>query len=314
MNAQLLAARVNLLGPWLRRRFGGPVAKIGLDPGLGCPHRDPATGAGGCRFCSPLAAGRGLAGLPLSEQWRRDRERLIAAAARRGQPPPAMLVYLQAGSATHAPRERLAALFDQVAALPGSAGVIVSTRPDCLDPARWELVTGLARRLPLWLELGLQSAHDATLKAINRGHDRASFDAAVAEAHGRGIDVAAHVILGLPGEGGDQTNATADHLARLGVWGVKLHGLMVLEGAALERDWRAGRFAPWGLEQWAAATAQFLARLPERTVIHRLTADPGADRLLAPDWAADKNLALNRLAHYMVEHDLRQGALCQSDG
>ncbi|MFZ5587414.1 MAG: TIGR01212 family radical SAM protein [Thermodesulfobacteriota bacterium] len=314
MDASVLAARVNLLGPWLRRRFGGPTAKIGLDPGLGCPHRDPVTGAGGCVFCSPLAAGRGLAGLPLAEQWRLGRQRLRAAAARRGQTPPAMLAYLQAGTATHAPPGRLAALFDQVADLPGTAGAIVSTRPDCLDPVRWDMVAALAQRLPLWLELGLQSAHDATLMAINRGHGRASFDTAAAEAHGRGLDVVAHVVLGLPGEGVEQTNATADHLARLGVWGVKLHGLMVLEGAALEREWRAGRFTPWGLEQWAAATAQFLARLPGRVIIHRLAADPGPDRLLAPAWAADKGLALKRLAHYMLEHDLRQGALCPSCG
>lgn len=313
MDAQALAARVNLLGPWLRRRFGGPTTKIGLDPGFGCPHRDPASGAGGCAFCPPLAAGRGQGHLPLAEQWRRGRQRLEAAAARRGQPPPATLAYLQAGTATNAAPERLAALFGEVAALPHAAGVIVSTRPDCIDVPRWDLIAGLARRLPLWLELGLQSAHDATLRAIRRGHDRACFDHAVAQARVRGLDVVAHVILGLPGEGQEHTDATAAHLARLGVWGVKLHGLMVLKGAALERDWRAGELAPWSLDQWAAAAAGFLTRLPGETVIHRLAADPGADRLLAPAWAADKNLALTRLADYMLEHDLRQGALCPSD-
>ncbi|MFH1058260.1 MAG: TIGR01212 family radical SAM protein [Pseudomonadota bacterium] len=310
MDAQLLAARVNLVGPWLRQRFGGPVTKIGLDPGLGCPHRDPVSGAGGCTYCAPLAAGRGQGHLPLSEQWRLGRERLAVAARRRHQPPPAALAYLQAGTATHAPPQRLAAIFAEVAGLPGAAGVILSTRPDCLDPARWELIEELAGGRPFWLELGLQSAHDATLKAIQRGHDRACFDAAVAQARARDINVVAHVVLGLPGEGPAQTDATALHLARLGVWGVKLHGLMVLEGAALEADWRTGRFTPWSLAQWAAATAGFLARLPAATLIHRLAADPGADRLLAPDWAADKNLALARLAHYMLETDLRQGALC----
>lgn len=306
MSRAELGRRVNLLGPWLRRRFGGRVAKVGLDLGLGCPNREH--GRGGCAFCTPLAAGRGLAALPLERQWDQGRQRLAAAAARRGQAPPRMLAYLQAFTSTHAPAPRLAALYARVAALPDAAGVIISTRPDCLDAPRWDLIANLAERLPLWLELGLQSAHDPTLVAIGRGHDRAAFDAAVAQARARGVDVVAHVILGLPGESQTHTNATADHLARLGVWGVKLHQLMILEGSRLAADWRAGRLTPWSLSQWAAAAAGFLARLPEAMVVHRLAADPGPETLLAPDWAANKGLALDALGGYMLEHDLRQGA------
>ncbi|MCA1989633.1 MAG: TIGR01212 family radical SAM protein [Desulfarculus sp.] len=305
MSRAELAGRVNLLGPWLRRRFGGRVAKVGLDLGLGCPNRQP--GRGGCAFCTPLAAGQGLGTLPLERQWDLGRERLAAAAARRGQTPPRMLAYLQAFTSTHAPAPRLAALYARVAALPEVAGVVISTRPDCLDRPRWEVLADLAARQPLWLELGLQSAHDPTLVAIDRGHDRTVFDAAVDQARARGIDVAAHVILGLPGETQRHTDATADHLARLGVWGVKLHQLMVLEGSRLAADWRAGRLTPWSLSQWAAATAGFLARLPEAMVVHRLAADPGPETLLAPDWAANKGLALDALGRYMLEHDLRQG-------
>lgn len=306
MSRAELGRRVNLLGPWLHQRFGGRVAKVGLDLGLGCPNREQ--GRGGCAFCTPLAAGRGLTTLPLERQWDLGRERLGAAAARRGQAPPRMLAYLQAFTSTHAPAPRLAALYARVAALPEAAGVVISTRPDCLDPPRWNLIANLAEQLPLWLELGLQSAHDPTLLAIDRGHDRAAFDTAVAVAQARGVDVVAHCILGLPGETQRHTDTTADHLARLGVWGVKLHQLMVLEGSRLAADWRAGRFLPWSLEEWTAATAGFLALLPEAMVVHRLAADPGLETLLAPDWAANKGLALDALGGYMLEHDLRQGA------
>ncbi len=311
MDAARLAARINLLGPVLKARFGGPVAKIGLDAGLGCPHRGPQ-GRGGCTFCPPGGAGRGLGHLSITRQLELGYQRLAGRAARAGRPLPRLLAYFQAHTSTHAPPGVLAALFQEAIAFPGLAGLVVSTRPDCLDPPRWELISRLAGRLPLWLELGLQSAHEPTLAAINRGHGLACFDAAVAQAKDRGIEVVAHVILGLPGEGLEHTRATARHLAGLGVWGVKMHNLMVLQGAPLADDYQAGRLTPWSLDEWSAAAAGFLARLPRQVVIHRLVADPGPERLLAPAWAARKDLALQALARYMQEHNLSQGDACPS--
>jgi hypothetical protein len=297
---------VNLLGPWLRSRLGGPFAKIGLDAGLGCPHRD-AAGRGGCSFCPPSASGRGLAHLSITEQLNLGRQRLANRAQRGGGPAPLALAYFQAATSTRAPVEVLRGQWEAALALPGLAGLIVSTRPDCLSPSVWDLMAEVRERTLFWLELGLQSAHDFTLAAINRGHDRACFDAAVMEARQRDIPVVAHVILGLPGEAREQTSATARHLAALGVWGVKMHSLMVLEGAALAQDWREGRLVPWSLDQWAAA--EFLALLPRETTIHRLAADPGGDRLLAPEWAGGKGLALTTLTRYMMGHGLRQGGM-----
>ena len=309
MRAADLAARVNLLGPVLRRRFGGPVAKIGLDAGLGCPNRDGSIGRGGCSFCPPAGAGHGLGALPIARQIELGQARLAARAARRHESPPLALAYFQAHTSTHAPAERLRGLFEPALTMPGLVGVIVSTRPDCLDGPRWDLLVEMAARRPLWLELGLQSAHAPSLRAMDRGHDLACFDTAVAEARRRGLEVVAHVILGLPGEGSEEVRATARHLAGLGVWGVKMHNLMVLEGARLAGDLAAGRFRPWGLEEWVEAAASFLRLLPPEIVVHRLAADPGPDRLIAPGWAASKGLALARLAGYMLENDLRQGDL-----
>jgi uncharacterized protein len=303
-----LPSLINLLGPWLRARLGEPCAKIGLDSGLGCPTRD-AAGLGGCSFCPPSASGRGLSHLSIGEQLDLGWRGLVERAGRKGRRPPLPLAYFQAASNTNAPPQTLRALWEQALAFPGLAGLIISTRPDCLSPAIWDLLSEMNRRAFFWLELGLQSAHDPTLRAIGRGHDLACFDAAVAQARARGIMVVAHVILGLPGETRELTCATARHLADLGVWGVKMHSLMVLEGAALAEDFRAGSFTPWDLPQWVEAAAEFLGLLPPETVIHRLAADPGGDRLLAPDWAGRKNLALTALAGYMMEHGLRQGGL-----
>lgn len=305
MDARRLAQRLNLLGPWLRERLGGPTAKVVLDAGLGCPNRDGTISRGGCSFCPPHGAGRGQGHLPLAQQLDQGLQRL----ARRGRPV-AALAYFQAFSSTHGPAPHLAELYEQALDRPEIRGLVISTRPDCLDGPRWEVLADLSRRSLLWLELGLQSAHDSTLAALGRGHDVACFDRAVSEAHKRGIMVVAHVILGLPGEDMAHTAATAEHLARLGVWGVKLHNLMVLQGARLADDYRAGRLELWSRRQWAEAAADFVARLPASTVLHRLAADPGPDHLLAPAWATGKQANLAALAQALEEADLEQGKLC----
>lgn len=310
MDAGRLAARINLLGPVLKARFGGPVAKIGLDAGLGCPQRGGPRGLPGCAYCPPGGSGRGLGHLSITTQLELGRQRLEARAARAGRPLPRLLAYFQAHTSTNAPAATLAPLFQEALDFPGLAGLVISTRPDCLDGPRWDLLGRLHGRLPLWLELGLQSAHEPTLAALGRGHDLACFDQAVAEAKARSIEVVAHVILGLPGEGPEHTAATARHLAGLGLWGVKMHNLMVLEGAPLAVNYAAGRFIPWSLEEWRVAAARFLTLLPRGMVIHRLAADPGPDRLLAPHWAARKDLALKALAGYMQENNLCQGDAC----
>lgn len=308
MDAGLLAGRVNLVGPWLKQRFGAKAVKIGLDPGLGCPHRQGGTGPGGCAFCPPGGAGK-RAGKPLAAQLDEGLASLARRAEQSGRPRPKALAYLQAFCGTFGPLDELAGLYQAVADTPGVDGMIVSTRPDCLDGPRWDLLAGLARRLPLWLELGLQSASDATLAAINRGHDVACFDRAVRRAKQRGIRCVAHVILGLPGETLDDTNQTAFHLAGLDIWGVKMHNLMILEGSGLATLWSQGGFTPWSLESWIESAAGFLQRLPAQVLVHRLAADAGTDRLLAPDWAADKDRALTALGTYLQERDLKQGDL-----
>lgn len=309
MDYNRLTQRLNLLGPWLRRRFGGRVVKLSLDTGLSCPNRDGTIGIGGCAFCPPSGSGTGLGAMPVEQQIREGLARLAGKAAKRDREPPQALVYYQAFSSTHVPAPRLAELLAPALAAP-VCGVIVSTRPDCLDHARWQVLARAAEQKPLWLELGLQSSHDATLAALGRGHDYACFSSAVEQAKQLGLKVVAHVILGLPGETQEDMAATAQALADLDIWGVKLHQLMVLEGARLADEYAAGRFQPWSRDDWARAAADFLGRLPPDILIHRLVADPGRDRLIAPAWVAGKQAALEALAVELERRDLRQGDLC----
>ena len=174
MNAAELAKRVNLIGPWLRSRFGGRVAKVGLDPGFGCPHKT-AGGKGGCLFCPPSGAGRDQGHMDISGQLESGIARLSKAAERKGAPAPSILAYYQAYTSTNAAPNALERMLAPALNHTRVGGIIVSTRPDCLDEERLEVLARAAEQKFFWLELGLQSAHDETLGLINRGHDVKSF-------------------------------------------------------------------------------------------------------------------------------------------
>jgi radical SAM protein (TIGR01212 family) len=288
--------RLNMIGPWLRRRCRGKkVTKIGLDLNLGCPLDSQGQR---CLYCAPSAAGSGRGTEPLSRQ--------MDAALTRGDR--RWLAYFQAHTSTNAPASYLEPLFRQAAAYPGVVGLVISTRPDCLGPEHWRLLAALYQEKKLcWLELGLQSAHEDSLRLIRRGHGLQCFEQALSRARELTIPAVAHVILGLPGEDISHTNFTAHWLAQRQVWGVKLHSLMVLPNTGLERMWRRGDFAPWELERWIEACAAFVSRLPAACTIHRLSADPGPETCLAPDWIGNKNYALHRLGMFLREHDIVQG-------
>ena len=193
--------RWHTLAAYFRRKYGMRVQKIPLDAGSACPNRDGLLSTRGCVFCNALGSGSGLGGrgLSLAAQWQAWRQKYRA-----GDPDRRFLAYLQSFSNTYGSLERLQDLLHAVAALPDCCGLAVGTRPDCLSPSKLDALlragaeAGVAE---IWLELGLQSAHDATLARVNRGHTAACAAKAVAEAAGRGLLVCGHLMAGLPGEG-----------------------------------------------------------------------------------------------------------------
>lgn len=284
---------------------------MSLDAHLGCPNRDGALGTKGCIFCPPAGAGKGEHQATLEEQLKKGITKLHQSALYRKKPIPHILAYFQAYTSTHAACDHLKTIYNQALSHEEIEGLIISTRPDCLGEPRWQLLRELRQKKSLlWLELGLQSADDKTLQAISRGHDLNCFHEAVEKARSLEIPVVAHVILGLPGETREQTTKTADYLAQINIWGVKMHNLMVLEHTALAREWQNGGFIPWTREQWVQAAVLFLAHLSPQTLVHRLSADPGPDLLLAPDWVRNKDKNLNSLGQEMARQDIRQGDKC----
>ena len=163
------------------------------------------------------------------------------------------------------------------------------------------------RRFFVQLDLGLQSADDAVLARINRGHDAACFARAARAAAARGISVCAHLVHGLPGAGPDDLERSVDFLNALPVAGVKLHNLLVCRGAGLEGLWRSGAYAPPGREDYVQAVVRALSRLRPALCVQRLAADPAPGELLAPVWGADKTGTLARIRAELARQDTWQG-------
>lgn len=292
------------LSTYFRSRFGERVQKIPLDAGASCPNRDGTLSRAGCVFCNAQGAGSGLLerGVDIGAQWRLWREKYRNTDSRRG-----FLAYFQSFSNTYGPPESLRRLLDSVAALPGNMGVSIGTRPDCVDEEKLDILA--ACPLPeVWLELGLQSAHDATLDRIGRRHGRAEAECAVRMAAARGIRVCGHLMAGLPGETAEDFLASVRWAAALPLAGIKLHSLYVCRESGLEQAWRRGEYAPLTRENYVDTLARALPLLPSRMVIHRLTGDPAPGELLAPRWTLRKRDVFTALYHRMRRDGAWQGS------
>jgi radical SAM protein (TIGR01212 family) len=294
----------NDLNGFLRGHFGCRVHKIAVDAGLTCPNRDGSAGSGGCIFCNSRGSGTGAhaAGLSVTAQLEKGK----AAVSKRFKAKK-FIAYFQSFSNTYAPLPHLNALYTEALSVPDVVGLSIGTRPDCVDEAVLGLLGNLAGKAMVWMEYGLQSAHDETLRRIGRGHDVRCFEKAVALTRGRGIRICAHVILGLPGETRSHMMATADRLARMGIDGVKLHLLYVVRGTGLEREFRSGNYRCLEQEEYVALVCDFIERLPPEMVVQRLTGDPHPNELVAPAWSLRKRETLERIADLFRERGTSQG-------
>lgn len=299
------APRYRSLSSWLKEEFGEPARKITVDAGLGCPNRDGALGTRGCVYCNPRGSGTGAAaaGIDIREQIERGAEFLSRRYKSRK-----FIAYFQSFTNTYAPPERLRELYETAADHPAVLGLAVGTRPDCVPEDVLDVLESMSRRLLVWVEYGLQSAHARTLELINRGHGPEAFFDAVRRTRARGLPVVAHLILGLPGESVSDMIETAQAVGEAGVHGVKLHPLYVIRGTGLEEMTRQGRYVPLTEEAAQQATFAVLEALPPETVIHRQTSDPHPEELVAPLWMLDKRGVRSRLNQAMERLDVRQGA------
>ncbi len=289
---------------YLKNIYGCRVQKITIDAGMTCPNRDGSLSTGGCVYCNPQGSGTGASrcGASITQQITAGKSALG-----RRYKAKKFIAYFQSYTNTYAPVDRLAAIYEEALSVPGVVGISVGTRPDCITPAIVDLLASYTRDFLVWVEYGLQSAHDATLEKINRGHDFKAFTSAVETTAGRNINICTHVILGLPGETRRHMLETAEKIADTGIDGIKLHLLYVVKNTILADWYEKGRYQCLEREEYVDIVCEFLARLPANMVVQRLTGDPHPHELVAPQWALEKTATLKQINQKMAEKQLRQG-------
>jgi radical SAM protein (TIGR01212 family) len=292
------------LNTYLRNIFGCRVQKITIDAGLTCPNRDGTLSHDGCIYCNSRGSGTGAhaKGLSITRQLIDGKNSLS-----RRYKAKKFIAYFQSFSNTYAPLPQLQRLYDEALSVDDIVGLSIGTRPDCVDEAVLGLLQNYAKRHLIWIEYGLQSARDATLAYINRGHDAQCFKDAVAKTQNRGIKICTHVILGLPHETRQDMLNTAAMIAKLGIDGVKLHLLYVVRGTRLEALYRQGEFRCLEQQAYVDLVCDFLERIPAEMVVQRLTGDPHREELLAPLWSLKKSETLNLIHRTLEKRDSWQG-------
>lgn len=321
-----MTGRFNRYGSYLKRKYGEPVYRIGVDMGFGCPNRSPR-GGGGCFYCdetgalAPYQSGeshpftlRSSSGPDvLDVRWKRLVEEQVRAGERflkRRYGARVFILYQQAFSGTYAPAGRLEAVYDFALSLAPFRELVVGTRPDCFDEEKGKLFAGYRDRVEdVWIEFGLQSFHDDTLARIGRGHSAADFERAFRTAREHGLKCAVHLIFGLPGEDDTKILESVRRLSDLRPDGVKIHNLHIAEGTRFAELWRRGELEAPDTAAHLRRVVAALELLPETTVIQRLTCDTVPGRLLAPLDFASKNEFYDLVEKRLEETDGRQGRL-----
>jgi len=299
-----MAKRYNDFNTYLRDIFGCRVQKITIDAGFSCPNRDGTITTGGCIYCNDRGSGSGACarGLSITEQIIQGKRALSKRYKAKK-----FIAYFQSFSNTYAPTSQLKSLYEEALAVDDVVGLSIGTRPDCVDEPVLALLQEYSTNSLIWIEYGLQSAHDTTLAFINRGHDFKCFVQAVDATRNRGIKICAHVILGLPHESKNHMLATADAIAGLGIDGIKLHLLYVIKGTRLADLYGQGTYKCLEQQEYIDLVCDFLERIPQDMVVQRLTGDPHPQELVAPMWSLKKTETIALIQATLDARDSWQG-------
>ncbi len=290
---------------YLRKMYGERVQKISVDAGMTCPNRDGTLSRTGCIYCNAKGSGTGAFSKGISIRDQIENGKIPAMKKYKAKK---FLAYFQSYTNTYASVDRMKVMYDEALSCEGVVGMSIGTRPDCVDEEKIHLIDSYTRDYLVWLEYGLQSVHNSTLELINRGHDFRAFERAMALTAPRpGINVCAHIILGLPGEDRAMMLDSAKVLADLGVRGVKIHLLYVIRDTPLDRMYRNNEYTPLEQRAYVDLVCDFLERLPEEVIIQRITGDPHASELVAPAWAGRYRDTFNMIQHTLEARESYQG-------
>ena len=294
--------RYHTLNYYFKNKYGCKVFKVSLNANFSCPNK--INGDRGCIFCSPSGSGdfAGNVSDDLIKQFYDVRDMMS-----KKWPNSKYIGYFQANTNTYAPLEVLKSYYEPILKLENVVGLNISTRSDAISDDVFDYLLDLNKRTDLVVELGLQSIHDRTLRYINRGHDFNNFDVMVKRLIGAGIKVIVHIINGLPGESKEDMVDTCKYLNTLGIFGIKIHMLHIIENTILGDVYKKDKFHVLSKDEYIDIVVNQLEVLNEEIVICRITGDPVKEDLIEPEWLLKKFVVLNDIDKEMKKRNTFQG-------
>ncbi|MEI7499151.1 MAG: TIGR01212 family radical SAM protein [Bacteroidota bacterium] len=282
--------RFNSYTEHIRKTFGGRMQKVVVDAGFTCPNRDGTKGVGGCTYCDNNAFNPSYCNPnePLHSQIAKG----ISFHLVRYRKASKYLVYFQPYSNTYAPLSKLKELYEEALNFPGVTGLVLGTRPDCIDDATLEYLKELSERAYIQIEYGVESCFDKTLERINRQHNFALSKEMICKTHDFGIKTGAHLIFGLPGETEEEMLSFAELISGLPLDSVKFHQLQIVKGTAMEHEFNEmpGDFFQFTLEGYVGFIVKFIERLNPDIVIERFSGEIPPRFMGSNDSASEENL------------------------
>ena len=302
--------RFNAYSNYFRSRFGARVQKVSIDAGFTCPNRDGTRGTGGCTYCNNDAFNPSYC-IPEKSVTQQIEEGIQFHKWRYSEAV-SYLAYFQAYSNTYAPLETLKRLYIEALEYPGVTGLIIGTRPDCIDDEKLAFLKELSGRYYVAVEYGIESCYNRTLQRINRGHSFEEAEEAVVKTAELGINTGAHFIFGLPGETRQEMLDQAAIISGLPLTTVKFHQLQIIRGTLMEKEYQINPsdFDLFTWDEYLMFIISFLERLDPALVVERFTGEAPPRFLTGEGWGKKRTDQIVGLVEKKMEElDTWQGRL-----
>ncbi len=307
--------RFNSYAGYIKELFGTRLQKVAVNAGFTCPNRDGRLSTGGCTYCDNEAFTPSYcsAQKSISQQIAEGIEFHVVRYPRAKR----YLVYFQSFSNTYAPLSVLNRIYDEALTHPQVEGIVVGTRPDCVDAAKLDYFAALAQKYFVQIEYGVESCYDRTLQHINRGHNYAVAEQAIRDTAARNIRTGAHFIFGLPGETREDMLNMAGIISSLPLISVKFHQLQLIKGTAMAQEYieHPGDFVTFNLDGYLDFFVDFLERLSPHIRIERFINEVPPRFIESTPWGKLRNVELLRLLNQrLIDRDTYQGKRWKGEG
>lgn len=304
--------RYNNYNDILKNSFPNRVQKVSINAGFTCPNRDGSKGKGGCTYCNNQTFVPGYA-KPIKSVTQQIDEGIDFFKRNVKYENQEYLAYFQSYTNTYDSLDKLERIYGEALRHPRVSGIVVGTRPDCVDDRILDYFANLAKSKYVMIEYGIESTRDETLEFINRGHDYASTVEAIEATAARGLNTGAHMILGLPGEDRETILGHVDKLNTLPLNALKLHQLQIVKGTVMAQqskehpEW----FSYFTVEEYIDLCIEFIERLNPDIAIERFVSQSPKNLLLSPDWGLKNFEFVAKLEKRLEELDTWQGKIYQ---